>query len=49
MSDCDHKYISGQSAIEQVWFYEKDKYGKSSLQINYEFCTLCGKKFTVSG
>lgn len=47
--DCNHKYINGQDSVEQVLFNHKDKYGHESLQVDYEFCTLCGKKFIVSG
>lgn len=45
--DCDHKYSDGTEAVEKVLFEETDKYGHKSLQVDYEFCALCGKRFIV--
>ena len=45
---CDHKYSDNTSAIEQVLFWDIDKYGNEKLEVDYEFCALCGKRFCVS-
>ena len=47
--DCEHKHSDGTDAVENVLFYETDKFGKKSLQVDYMLCVLCGKRFTVSG
>jgi len=47
--DCNHKYPNGKESIEQVYFWNKDKYGHKTWEIDYEFCTLCGKRFIISG
>jgi hypothetical protein len=43
--DCDHEYLDGKSAIEEVMFYEEDEDGKKHLKIDYLICALCGKRF----
>lgn len=49
MTECDHKHTNGTIAVENVLFYETDKFGKKSLQVDYILCILCGKRFIVSG
>jgi hypothetical protein len=47
--DCNHEYSEGKSAIEKILFYDIDEYGNKSLQVDYEICMVCGRKFIVSG
>lgn len=49
MEKCNHKYSDGSTAIEQVLFYDEDEHGREKLEVDYEFCALCGKRFCVSG
>jgi len=49
---CKHKYTGddGQeiTAIESSLYQDRDSQGKFITKIDYNFCILCGEKFTAT-